>query len=223
MTHSLPRARRPMEEVVKGLRAKARKIHALAGEGYSASEIAGYLDDHSQRVRDVSTGPGTKAAGGTGRGKGHRLRSHPAGESAAMDAVVANMESKSDKIRALGQADYTTSHIAQYLGIRYQHAYNVLKQAERAGWLAAGKKIGLAKLGRDGRFVIPAAFRKAMGIEPGDDLVLHCEDGKLRVVGRRVGLERARAIVRRHVPEGVSLVDELIADRRAEAARESAE
>ena len=175
------------------------------------------------RDRRVLTGPGTKAAGGTGPGEGHRLRSHPAVEGSAMDALVVNMESKSDKIRALGQAGYTPARIAQYLGIRYQHAYNVLKHAERTGWPTVGKKKALAKLGRDGRFVIPAAFRKAMGIEPGDDLILHCEDGELRVVGRRVGLERARAIVRRHVPEGVGLVDELIADRRAEAVRESAE
>jgi vacuolar-type H+-ATPase subunit H len=33
-------------------------------------------------------------------------------------------------------------------------------------------------------------------------------------------VERARAIVRKYVPEGVSLVDELIADRRREAEEE---
>ena len=222
MKHPHPRDRRPMEEVVKGLRAKARKIHALAAEGYSTSEIASFLDVTSQSVGDVLTGPKTKAAGGNDPGEGHPPRSLRGGDGATMDTLVANMKSKSDKIRALGQAGYTPARIAQYLGIRYQHAYNVLKQAERAGWPTFGKKVGLAKLGRDGRFVIPATFRKAMGIEPGDDLILHSEDGELRVVGRRVGLERARAIVRRFVPEGVSLVDELIADRRAEAARESA-
>ena len=34
------------------------------------------------------------------------------------------------------------------------------------------------------------------------------------------GLQRARALVRRFIPEGVNLSDELIADRRVEAARE---
>ena len=40
----------------------------------------------------------------------------------------------------------------------------------------------------------------------------------MRSYARQV--ELARAILRKYVPEGVSLVDELIAERRAEAARE---
>ena len=35
--------------------------------------------------------------------------------------------------------------------------------------------------------------------------------------------EEARAIVRKYIPAGVSLSDELIAERRAEAAREAAD
>ena len=38
---------------------------------------------------------------------------------------------------------------------------------------------------------------------------------------RREQLRRASALVRKYVPENVSLVDELIAERRAEAARDS--
>jgi hypothetical protein len=34
-------------------------------------------------------------------------------------------------------------------------------------------------------------------------------------------LRRARALLRKYIPEGVNLSDELIAERRAEAARES--
>jgi hypothetical protein len=37
---------------------------------------------------------------------------------------------------------------------------------------------------------------------------------------REQGLQRARALLRKYIPEGVNLSDELIADRRAEAARE---
>jgi len=36
-------------------------------------------------------------------------------------------------------------------------------------------------------------------------------------------LQRARALVRKYIPEGVNLSDELIADRRAEAAREDSQ
>ncbi len=37
------------------------------------------------------------------------------------------------------------------------------------------------------------------------------------------GIRRAQELVRRYVPEGVSLSDELIAERRAEARREDEE
>ena len=47
------------------------------------------------------------------------------------------------------------------------------------------------------------------------------EEGALVVETREEGLRRARALLRKYIPEGVNLSDELIAERRAEAARES--
>ena len=44
--------------------------------------------------------------------------------------------------------------------------------------------------------------------------------GALVVETREQGLRRARALLRKYIPEGVNLSDELIADRRAEAERE---
>ena len=38
---------------------------------------------------------------------------------------------------------------------------------------------------------------------------------------REQGLRRARALLRKYIPEGVSLSEELIAERRGEAAREA--
>ncbi len=46
-----------------------------------------------------------------------------------MDEVVAGRSTKSDKIRALDGAGYSRSEIANYLGIRYQHVWNVLAQS----------------------------------------------------------------------------------------------
>ncbi len=45
-------------------------------------------------------------------------------------------------------------------------------------------------------------------------------DGELRVRSLKAAVERAQALVRRYVPAGDSLVDELIRDRRSEAGRE---
>jgi antitoxin PrlF len=78
----------------------------------------------------------------------------------------------------------------------------------------------LAKLGEGGRLVIPAEYRKAMGVEAGDDLVLVFEENSVRVLTPREGVRRAQALIRRYVPEGVSLSEELIEDRRRESERE---
>jgi AbrB family looped-hinge helix DNA binding protein len=76
------------------------------------------------------------------------------------------------------------------------------------------------KLSEGGRVVIPAEVRRALEVREGDSLVLELKDGEVRLYSRREQLRRAQALFRQYIPEGVSLVDELIAERRAEAARE---
>jgi AbrB family looped-hinge helix DNA binding protein len=76
------------------------------------------------------------------------------------------------------------------------------------------------RLNENGRVVIPAAFRRALGIKPGDEVILRVDDGELRISTLRSRLERAQRHVRKYVKPGVSLVDELIAERRQEAKRE---
>lgn len=77
-----------------------------------------------------------------------------------------------------------------------------------------------AKVLDGGRIILPVEFRAAMGVAPGDRVVLELNDGELRIRSRRLEIERARAELRQFIPEGVSLVEELMADRRAEAERE---
>jgi AbrB family looped-hinge helix DNA binding protein len=72
----------------------------------------------------------------------------------------------------------------------------------------------------NGRIVIPASFRKALGIEAGEELVMRLEDDELRITTPRLRLARIQKMVRAYIPADRSLVDELIAERREEAKRE---
>lgn len=72
-----------------------------------------------------------------------------------------------------------------------------------------------------GKLVIPAPMRRSLGIAVGDTVMLSVDDGEIRIRSLDASIARARAILRRHVPEGVSLVDELIKDRRTEAAADA--
>lgn len=78
------------------------------------------------------------------------------------------------------------------------------------------------RLGAQGRVVIPAGLRKRLGVGEGDTLLAHADEG-------RIVLEKAETVKRRLkarfsvLDKKVSLANELIADRRAEAKRESEE
>jgi AbrB family looped-hinge helix DNA binding protein len=80
-----------------------------------------------------------------------------------------------------------------------------------------------AKVDSQGRVLIPAAIRDAMKMKPGGHVAMYLDEDGLHLVTRHIASERLRREIATHVPEGVSLADELIADRRAEAAREERE
>jgi AbrB family looped-hinge helix DNA binding protein len=77
-----------------------------------------------------------------------------------------------------------------------------------------------SRINENGRVVIPASFRKALGMNPGDEVLLRLEDDELRISTLKSRIERARRQVQKYVKPGVSLVDELIAERREAAKRE---
>lgn len=76
------------------------------------------------------------------------------------------------------------------------------------------------RVNENGRVVIPASFRKRLGIRVGDEVVLQMEDDELRIITLKRSIERAQRLVRKHVKPGTSLVDELIAERRRAARNE---
>ena len=70
-----------------------------------------------------------------------------------------------------------------------------------------------------GRLVIPAKYRQALGLKSGDEVLLTIEDGEIKVVSTRQAVARAQALLRRYIPKGRSLSEELIKGRREEASR----
>ena len=76
------------------------------------------------------------------------------------------------------------------------------------------------RLNENGRLVIPASYRKALGIRAGDEVILRMEDDELRITTMKRRIERAQRRIRKYVKPGISLADELIAERREAAKRE---
>ena len=76
------------------------------------------------------------------------------------------------------------------------------------------------RLGPGGRVVIPADMREAMGLKQGDALIAKLSGSELTLVTLMGMVNGLQAITNRRVPANVSLVDEFIAEKRADAARE---
>jgi len=76
------------------------------------------------------------------------------------------------------------------------------------------------RIGSKGRLVIPAAMREALKMVEGDMVDLVVVDGELRIATMRERLRRAQERVRQVIPPGVSLADELSAERREAAKHE---
>jgi AbrB family looped-hinge helix DNA binding protein len=55
------------------------------------------------------------------------------------------------------------------------------------------------KVNANGRVVIPVAYRKALGINPGDEIILRLEDDELRITTMKARIKRAQRHVRKYV------------------------
>ena len=76
------------------------------------------------------------------------------------------------------------------------------------------------RVGEGGRLVIPAPIRKAIGFQPGDEVIVRLVEGEVRISTTRQAIQRAQQIVAQFVTPDRSLADELSVERRAEASRD---
>jgi AbrB family looped-hinge helix DNA binding protein len=79
------------------------------------------------------------------------------------------------------------------------------------------------RVSSNGRMSIPAKQRKALGLENGGMVVATVQDGELRIRTVKTVLDELRARLAPVLKASGDTVDQFIADRRAEAAREEQE
>ncbi len=74
-----------------------------------------------------------------------------------------------------------------------------------------------AKLGEKGQVVIPAEFREILNLKPGDALIVRLEGDSVRITTRHAIIKELHGAFARE--DGRDLVQELLDERRAEAAQ----
>ena len=242
-----------MNQITNDLLCEKNKIRALYCKGYSRTEIAIFLQSSNQRVRkvlmdsDYEDSEVRKISKSEACQSGHHAKlstkSLPPVNSTrknlVMERIVEGMTKKADKIRALYLQGYSRAEIYKFLGVRYQHVRNVLVRSgynetklERptSGVNATVTELPetypdseWVKVGPAGRLVIPAKFRKALGIEEDMEVLVELTRNQLHILTWKENLRRIQEELNRNVPEGVSIVDELIAERRQEFQMEETE
>jgi AbrB family looped-hinge helix DNA binding protein len=78
----------------------------------------------------------------------------------------------------------------------------------------------MTHMSENGRVVLPAAIRRAAGIQPKEVLMIRYDEEGIHLQTRRQAIERAQALVRKYTKGRKGLVDEFLRERREEAARE---
>ena len=82
------------------------------------------------------------------------------------------------------------------------------------------RRVFRSRVDASGRIVLPRELRDRWHLSTGDGISF-VEDGRtVRLETPEIALQEARAYFQSLVPKGVSVVDELLAERRAEAASE---
>jgi len=75
-------------------------------------------------------------------------------------------------------------------------------------------------LGESGRIVLPAVIRKEFGLEAGERLTVFSQNGEIRILSRKMALESIRAGIIKERGSLEGILDEFLAEKREEAARE---
>lgn len=75
-------------------------------------------------------------------------------------------------------------------------------------------------LQENGRLILPAELRRMLGVDKGDRVVIQADGERIELTTARRSRARARERMRQLFPDARGVVDEFLAERRAEARRE---
>jgi hypothetical protein len=157
-----------------------------------------------------------------------------------LEALVRGQKTVAGKIRALAAAGYPRAEIARLLGKRYQHVRNVLEEPKAAAAARHDAPTGLAEaetkpfqhaiphtyrldVGADGSVVLPPEALDALGARPGGVIIADLGEESFTLISGMTGIRRMQARLAQLPPSNTLASEELIEDRRREAAIEELE
>jgi hypothetical protein len=130
-----------------------------------------------------------------------------------MERIASALDTKAAKIRALNEAGVSTSDISAFLGIRYQHTYNVLLRAgrlNRDSEPAEQSPILSLDVSRDGTVTLPAALLDSFSLKGGGQLFARQTSEGLLLMPRQVAVAEMQRVAAERMPEHASLLDSLL-------------
>lgn len=130
-----------------------------------------------------------------------------------MERIASAHDSKAAKVRALNEAGVSTTDISTFLGIRYQHTYNVLLRAKRIGRdvevVDQGPILSL-QVQPDGTVVLPGSLLSSFALEGGGKLFARQTDDGLLLMPRHVAIAEMQRVAAERMPEHASLLSSLL-------------
>ncbi|WP_334655932.1 hypothetical protein [Sphingomonas panaciterrae] len=130
-----------------------------------------------------------------------------------MKRIASAHDSKAAKIRALNEAGVSTSDISSFLGIRYQHTYNVLLRAgriQRASEAVEQGPILSLDVRKDGTLALPETLLDAFSLRGGGQLFVRQTDEGLLLMPRQVAIAEMQRVAAERMPEHASLLTSLL-------------
>jgi hypothetical protein len=156
-----------------------------------------------------------------------------------LEALLQGHKTVAGKIRALAAAGYPRAEIARILGKRYQHVRNVLEEPGKANTPARSAPEGMAEGDagafthdkpktyrlevQNGSVTMPPEVLEALGAGPNGVIIAELDGEFFKIISVPESVRRIQERLRPYWRPGVSVVDELIADRRREAAEDDRE